>query len=419
MNRTTPAALVLLASTLVACGTTAADEPTAPAAAQSFSTDDSNTDDSTTDDRAAEGGSAEDGGAPHGFVAGAAEVEEQQRTLLSVSRDGAVELVDLTTEEISNLGTVGPTTGIADDGRFVVTAGADGSTTVVDSGVWTTDHGDHVHYYRAAPTVVGEVDLTGTPAIVSTESRTVITAGGSAVLLDRERLGQGEIVEIADTAVDPDGAAIPLDAEHWAVTVDGVLQVRALDGSVGADAPCVDPQGSIVTRVGVVVGCADGALLVPASDGPAVIESIPYPSGTDTTTRATTFAGRTGRPTVAAVAPAVGFWLLDTRQRTWQLVPTSEVPVLVTAVDDRTEHVVGVLADGTVVVWDATGTELGRAAEPAGPVDDTLRLTVDADRAYVRSASTGRVLEIDYRDSARVARSLDVPAVQHLAEVGL
>lgn len=389
MTRTRTAAALLLSFSLAACSSTAASTP------------------ALEDD------------ATHGFVAGAAEVEEQQRTLLSVSDSGSVDLLDLASEELTPLGEIGPVTGIVDDGRFVVAAGRDGALTVVDSGVWTTDHGDHVHYYRATPAVVGELRLTGTPQIVSTESRTAVRAGAEAVLLDRDQLGQGEIVELARTSVDPDGLAAPLDAEHWAVTSDHTLRVLELDGAIQAQAPCVEPRGGIVTRVGTVFGCADGALLVPTTDGPAAIESIPYPAGTDTATRASAFAGRTGRPTVAAVAPGRGFWLLDTRERSWQLVPTAEVPALVTAVDDSSEHVIGVLDDGAVVVWDATGAELGRASAAAGDVDETLRLTVDTDRAYLRGADPDSVLEIDFRDSARVARTLDIPSVRHLAEVGL
>ncbi|MTD16199.1 ABC transporter [Nakamurella sp. YIM 132087] len=356
-------------------------------------------------------------GDDHGFVAGASEVQDQQRSLLGISGAGAVTLVDLATEDVTTLGAIGPVDGIADDGRFVLAARTGGPTAVIDSGLWTTDHGDHVHYYRSTPRITGELDLTGTPTIHSTENRTAVAAGGDAVLLDRDRLGQGEITVLATAAADPDGMVAPLDADRWVVTADDELHVLRADGTIETSSPCGDPHGGIVTRVGVVAGCAEGALLVPVTEGTAVIESIPYPTGTARSVRATDFAGRSGRPTVAAVAPDAGIWLLDTRERSWQLVPTKETPLLVSAIDDSAGHVVGVMKDGTVAVWDSTGTELGRTSVTAGPVDATLRLTVDADRAYIRS-TTG-VLEIDYRDAARIARTLDVAGAVHVAEVGL
>jgi hypothetical protein len=46
-------------------------------------------------------------------------------------------------------------------------------------------------------------------------------------------------------------------------------------------------------------------------------------------------------------------------------------------------------------------------------------LEVDADRAYVNAPRASTVLEIDYRDSARIARTLEIPGgAAALAEVG-
>lgn len=48
-----------------------------------------------------------------------------------------------------------------------------------------------------------------------------------------------------------------------------------------------------------------------------------------------------------------------------------------------------------------------------------MDLQVDADRAYVNVPGRGEVVEIDYADAARVARTLPAEvAPDHLAETG-
>jgi hypothetical protein len=69
-------------------------------------------------------------------------------------------------------------------GRFGYVVGA-GAVHVVDSGAWMVDHGDHVHYYRAAIRAVGPVPG---PPPTSVFSDPVVTAvahdDGTVTLLD-------------------------------------------------------------------------------------------------------------------------------------------------------------------------------------------------------------------------------------------
>jgi hypothetical protein len=134
------------------------------------------------------------------------------------------------------------------------------------------------------------------------------------------------------------------------------------------------------------------------------------------------FDGRLGRPTVAAVAGAVGLWLLDTRERTWQLVPTETPLSQVAAVDNADGHVVALAADGRVLAFDGTGALLGATA----PLLDTtlgtpaaagVELTVDAQRAYLNAPRDDVIYEIDYADAARIARTFPANA-DFFAETG-
>lgn len=356
--------------------------------------------------------------APHGFVAGATEAPEPQLRLVVADTDGRVALHDLLTGESDALDAVPAPRHAATDGRFLVTSDGSGST-IVDGGSWTVDHGDHTHYYDASARVVGSLDTGGPLTVASSETVTTVAwpDAATAVALDRAALGQGEVRPTA--TVDGAGVLLPLGTSLVAGDAErDRVEVLAGDGrSTGVGADCADPSGGITTRVGAVVGCADGAVLVTEDPdgGDPVVETIAAPAGLP---RATDFASRTGRPTVAALAGDTGYWLLDTRERTWEHVPTERPLVQVVAVDDADEHVVALDTDGRIVVWSdgqRHRVETGPLVAPAA--DATLQL--DAHRAYLADPSRSVVHEIDFADDARLARSIDVlvrPDV--LAEVG-
>ncbi len=354
---------------------------------------------------------------PHGVVEGASEAPEPQLALAELGADGTLTLRDLLTGETSEIASIdGTTTTLSTDGRFVF-AGAPGSVTIVDTGLWTVDHGDHFHYYRGEPRVVGALTGRGESFARAGEALTTVRfAGDDEVrVLDSGALGRGELIEVAELEVTV-AEAMPLGELVLLAGTDGITHVVApADPTTDlATAKCPEPAGAIETRVGVAIGCADGAVLgtVDSTTGEVALEHIPYPAGTTPELRATEFDGRLGRPTVAAVAGTVGAWLLDTRERSWQLIAT-EAPLLhVAAVDDTREHVVGLTADGRVLVFDAGGTQLGASAPL---LDGTLgtaaelgvELTVDAHRAYLNSPGDGVIHEIDYADAARIARTFE------------
>ncbi|MFQ1004290.1 YncE family protein [Modestobacter sp. SSW1-42] len=364
--------------------------------------------------------------AVHGFVAGAEELTEAQLRLSYLDRAGTTSSLDLLTGEEVPLGSVGPTASVVSDGRFLFAASEPaGRLTVVDSGTWTVDHGDHTHYYRAEPRVVGTLDWAGDVRVASSEQVTALFSPdtGAGIVLDRLALGQGELRETASTTSAPhDGVLVPLGSSFVSSTGDEVLVLDASGRPVaGASAPCPDVQGGVGTRVGVVVSCADGAVLATEADGQVVFEFLPYPEPVDPADRATSFAQRPGRPAVAAVSGDRGLWLLDSRARSWQLVPTPSPLLHAVAVDDDRDRVVALDDAGRVLVIDPETGVTAATDVLAGTPEDLAAMTVevDADRAYVNVPSAQVVHEIDYADGARVARTLPtaVPAA-FLAETG-
>ena len=360
----------------------------------------------------------------HGAIAGAAEVSEPPLGLLSVDAEGSVAVLDLLSEETTDLGATAAPTALASDGRFGFVT-TDEGVEIVDSGRWSWDHGDHFHYYLAEPAVLGTVPGDGAATVTTGALSTAGTTGvffagsGEAVLLDNKSLSDGRIEELFRVETGSDAGLVAPVGDGALVTDGEALVFHDRDGeSAGTPVECADAAGAITTRVGLVVGCADGAVLATWQDDELLTERIPYPAGASD--RALMFEGRKGRPTVAAVAGTTGFWLLDSRERTWTLVPTERPLTRVVAVDDAEGHVVAIDVDGRIVVHLAEGGVLVGATDPLlADGGSASSLVVDEQRAYVGDPAAGVVHEIDYADGARIARSLETPtAPTFVTEVG-
>lgn len=361
-----------------------------------------------------------DSGKDHGAVEGAQEVAEPQLHLTAIDGTGNVGQLDLVEGSSANVGTIGAPRAVDSDGRYLFATTTDG-VEIVDSGMWTWDHGDHFHYYRGEPKLLGTVQGDGQATVatgpLSTAGSTgVFFAGsGEAVLLDNEALADGEVRELFRLDVAPhaglvapfgDGALVSV-AEGGAVTG---LSYHDADGDViGEQVPCARASGTITTRVGVVVGCADAAVLATESDGRPAFERIDYPADTSAP-RATAFDGRKSRPTVAALSGETGIWLLDTRERSWSHLNAGVPLRQVVAADDEDGHVLALDTTGRVRVYAAEDGKQLAATEPlVDPTDGGVDLVVDQERAYLNVPADGVVHEIDYADKARIARTLETP----------
>lgn len=360
----------------------------------------------------------------HGQIEGARELAEPALHLTTIDADGVVHHLDLLDEETSVLAEIEPVDDVVTDGRYLFGI-RDGSVTVIDSGVWTWSHIDHFHYYEAPPRVIGELTGQGVASVVPGDVGIGVRFDDEAVLLDAPALADGEIEESFRIPTDGDGLVVPLKSGALMTDAEGgaspALTVVAADGTVGDGIPCESASGTITTVVGVVIGCADGAVLFTGGDATA-IERIPYPEGV--VPAATSFAAREARPRVAAVAGGTGVWILDTRERAWTLQDVGEPIVQVAAIDDADGRVLALTADGAVLVL-AGGEVVARTeslvsasladAGTAGHV----RFVVDQNRAYLNGPAEQTMWEIDAADGARVARAFETAYVPlHLAGTG-
>lgn len=357
----------------------------------------------------------------HGAITGAAEVAEPQLGLTTIDQSGTVTHLDLLDEGVSEVGRIGAPTAMTTDGRYLFAQTQQG-VEIIDTGVWTWDHADHFHYYRADPRLLGAVEGEGEAAVATTNLSTSGGSGlffadsGEAVLLDAEALSKGEITEKFRLETTPHaGMVVPVgsfalvtEAERGAAT--SVAGYTADGEPTGLKEPCLDAAGTITTRVGAVIGCSDGALLASVQGDELSVERIAYPKD-DAPPAATTFANREGRPTVAALAGTKGIWLLDTRERSWTLLPAPAPLVQVSAVDDKDEHVLALTTDGRVLVLD--GEDGAVLAETEVLVGESLaagaapNLIADQARAYLSAPTEQRLYEIDFADDARIARTFE------------
>lgn len=356
---------------------------------------------------------------PHGYVEGAEETAEAQpRLVLADARSGQVRVLDLTTEEVTEVGQVDGVDGIRGDGRFAyLTTGR--SVHIVDSGSWLVDHVDHVHYYRAEIRDVGTIPGEQAVGVHSDASVAAVSFAGTATLLDRAELERGTVAETGTIEPAGRGEAVPYGERVLSAGAVGV-EVRARTGERVAvvDEPCREPHAAAVTRRGVVFGCAGGALLVTEQDGAFTATGIAYPE--PEAGRAEEFRHRRSSATLVAAAEH-GVWLLDVTKRTWTLLRTGPVVAVNTA--GAGTPVLALTGDGVLHALDpVTGAETARTrllAEPLATGATPPVIEVDATRAYVNDAAAGVVHEVDYNDELRIARTftLDI-APTHMVETG-
>lgn len=356
--------------------------------------------------------------APHGYVEGAQEKAEQQsRLLLNDPATGDTRVLDLITGKTHEVSRTTGTTELTTDGRFGYFPTTDG-TRVLDGGAWMVDHGDHVHYYSAAIRDVGRVPGGPGTRVRSDAAVTAVTdEDGRARIYRRAGLEKGKVGSARTLPGTHAGAVVPYAEHLLGVTDDGKVAVYDREGKRAAspDEECENPRGDAVTRRGVVLGCADGALLVREDDGTFTAEKIPYGSDVPEAERATAFRHRPGSDTLTAPAGKRMVWVLDVSERTWTRVRTG--PVVSANTAGEGSALIVLETDGALHGYDiATGKQVsrtkrlltgapgtGREGSDAGPV-----LEVDRSRAYLNDPKGKRVYEIDYNDNLRIARTFDL-----------
>ena len=371
------------------------------------------------------------GTTPHGYVAGAQENPEPQTSLLTVDREtGKSQLLSLLTEKTVDAGRFGPVDAVQQDGRYALVTTQD-DVTVFDTGAWTVDHGDHAHYYSSTPGPVGSISLPDPGAVAGDGSSIAVfsESGGYASIYKHHDLDSRQVVESARITSTPhQGVVIPYEGHFIASiagegTAPGAVEVRdAGDHTVLSEQPCAGASAHATTRVGVVLACTDGALLITEDDGQFAAEKIPYPAAAAGIPPATRLEHRKGSNELAAPAGDGGVWHLNVSKRSWQYLKTP-VPVAAASAVGDGKRVLALGVDGSLMSLNPSSGEVTAQAPMIAPLAAQAgavpQLRIDAGRAYLSDPAGSIVREIDYADGLRVARTFDVPAADIVLEAGL
>lgn len=361
---------------------------------------------------------------PHGHVDGAEEADEPQlRLAVSDEQSGTVTILDLLSEEtVLEVAATAETTLVGADARYLYLGDAEaGTVTPVDTGVWTVDHGDHKHFYRAEPARLDAISGAGPGHIVSagTELSAFFDGEGRAKLFDRSGLGDGAVEQLGTIRPGPHhGVAVPFE-DHLISTLPGATadelpSTLAVYDDQGAATPidetCAEIHGTGVTREGPAFACAEGLITV-AKDLTATM--VPYP---DEAGDSRAWSLEVGRDLVAAPFDEQGLGLFDAKSGTWDHIDT-EAEVIAASVAGDDSAVVALDADGTAYAIDPDTGEV-ETKDNLVEVPKTENdghgtgpdVVVDRERTYLSDPSSGTVLELDQADGLRQARSFDVGA---------
>ncbi|WP_051288829.1 hypothetical protein [Mycobacterium sp. URHD0025] len=324
------------------------------------------------------------------------ESERPVTRLVLVEREtGAGAVLDVAGSAQTRLGEHGRVEAVSGDGRYAYLHGDEG-VTVLDGGAWTFDHGDHSHYYDAAPSVVGRI--AGQITAVRGQGAVTVArrADGTVATLDRDAFARGEVTPVAAQVPEKATAAISLGNDLLTVTEGGLVSRVAEQVSVLGDCPAL--TDAVALRRTVVLGCRDGALKISRRGGGPVAESIPFgpvrprvPLGP--------FGYRRQGNSLAAVA-GDEVWLLNGRR--WS---SMRLPGVIAVNTAGGTTVLAVTQDGVLHALDvAAGIETSRLELLAAPVGTPV-IEVGAGQAYVNDAAAKAVHEIDYSNGLRVERT--------------
>ena len=192
---------------------------------------------------------------------------------LAITYDGGIQVLDAgTLEVVQDIELEGfNRLNAAGDERhaFVSTTGG---FTVLDLGTWAEPHGDHAHYYTAAPDLTDTQFSAQTPGhVVVHEGRTALfdDATGEVSIFDSGDLLESD-AEVRDhtTPEAHHGVAVELSDGSLVVSEgneDARTGIRVLDSSdteIAASDECPGVHGEAVgADEAVVIGCEDGALI--------------------------------------------------------------------------------------------------------------------------------------------------------------
>lgn len=327
------------------------------------------------------------------------------------------------------------------NGRYVVANHYDGRhVTIVDSGLSTEDHGDHVDLVEAAPFVLATVATGDTPAHPWAHDGVlaVHNDGDGTVTLFEEADLDEEIVPTTFPVAQPDHSSIAVVDDTVLVGYYdlGRVDAYATDGrlireDVGA---CPEAHGEAKFGESIAFACGDGLLLV---DPPAGLRAtkVPYPAPADgpaTPTVPTEADAATPEAGDAEAGPRIGgfataggtdvlvgdfgqavvFVRPDGEGASFEVLPLPAEPVGMTY-DSEGEMVAVLTDDGAVHAIDPATAEILWSTAAVTPyaeisIDTGFQfypsIAASSEAVYAPDPTTGEVVELSLEDGEETNR---------------
>lgn len=179
-------------------------------------------------------------------------------------------------------GASGGTLTVSGGGQHLIATHRDANrVSIIHSGLFVEDHGDHGHLHASAPHVLATVNTGLRPGHVTVAGQQLLVfhdGDGSVALLDENLFGLSLNYRLSEGAGPDHGSAELLDGYMMTgVSQSGVVTVRELaTGDSVASFECPAAHGSISVAGQVLFGCQDAVLLL---DAGLNARYVPVPDG--------------------------------------------------------------------------------------------------------------------------------------------
>ena len=195
---------------------------------------------------------------------------------LAVSDAAANQIIILDAHDGTQLGSftvpgaTGGTLTVSGGGQHLIATHRDANrVSIIHSGLFVEDHGDHGHLHASAPHVLATVNTGPRPGHVTVAGQQLLVfhdGDGSVALLDENLFGLSMNYRLSEGAGPDHGSAELLDGYMMTgVGQSGVVAVRGLStGDSVASFECPAAHGSISVAGQVLFGCQDAVLLLDA-----------------------------------------------------------------------------------------------------------------------------------------------------------
>lgn len=281
-----------------------------------------------------------------------------------VATESGVSIFDENLKKVADFElTSRPSLTTAHDGRHVVANRRhDNESSIIDTGAWKQEHGDHFHFYTGQPALLKEVVKGNKPVHVVPNPQAGATGifaddDGAASLVTTENLETGQLDDLTRVKANlpHHGVVVPMPEGHYLVSATAqegtalpdTIELRHGETEVEKTFTCMSMHGEVARGTNAAFGCDDSVLVIKNGKG----VNIPTPDlGED---RVGTFVANADFSTLVGKG---GDKLVFVGDNTTKTVGVDEGVNISNLAITPDGHVITLGTNGKLYVFDETGT---------------------------------------------------------------